>query len=334
MNQQWTAFAAANPDNWPDQATPSNTVTDNWVAPLPRFDLLSIAGPDTITFLQGQTSADFLQLNSEHALPGCYASPKGRLYCSFLAGLPQNDNVSLRMDAALVESTAAVLAKYMVFSKAERQAEQEQKLVFGIRGADGAGWLQQQLGSAAGGKMHCRQNPQMLAIQLDEQGELFECWVAAEQANAFWQQATAVLTAVHGNHWEAAMIAAGLAEVSEQNREQLLPQMLNYDLTGHINFKKGCYPGQEVIARLHYRGSSKRRLYRASCASDTVTIGDTIYSEAEQKVGEVVRVARLDNNQWQLLAIINVDSASEQVVTLHKNGAVLTLLEHPYAITN
>ena len=109
--------------------------------------------------------------------------------------------------------------------------------------------------------------------------------------------------------------------------------MLNYDLTGHISFTKGCYTGQEVVARLHYRGTPKRRLYRVNLPEATdVRAGEALYGDGEQSVGNLVNLAQADGGCPRGLAIATVSKLAEGLHLESAAGPALELLELPYSL--
>lgn len=135
----------------------------------------------------------------------------------------------------------------------------------------------------------------------------------------------AAVSALDENEWTLAEIRAGLPEITVATQGEFVPQMLNLHWIGGIDFHKGCYPGQEVVARLQFRGQLKRRVYRASVDADAVP-GDTVNGNNANE-GMVLRVAVTPEGERELLAVIRVDAASE---TLTVRGRPLRMLTLPY----
>jgi folate-binding protein YgfZ len=299
--------------------------------------LLHINGPDTLTFLQGQTTCDSRELSPERALPGAYCTPQGRVVCDFLLVQLGADHVALRMRAEIVEHAAAVLGKYIVFSKADIDIGRDDWQVFGCWGRDAAKVLDSVLGGAPGGRYSALTTEHAIAVQLDDDGELFECHINVAQAPRVAEQLLDAATAAPEQGWRAAQIARGVARIESGTVEVFVPQSLNYDLTGHISFKKGCYTGQEVVARLHYRGTPKRRAYLASLARDSAgdnvaSAGDKVFSpDSGSGVGEVVNVAD-DGDRLLLLVSASVDAVAAGLRLQGADGPELALLEQPYPV--
>ena len=127
---------------------------------------------------------------------------------------------------------------------------------------------------------------------------------------------------------------AGLAQVVEATREQFVPQMINYELVGGVNFQKGCYPGQEIVARSQYLGKQKRRTLLAFSESDDVTAGTEVFSSADptQPCGMIVNAERGPDGRVACLVEVKMDAASTSVCVGSVDGPVLTFGELPYAL--
>ncbi len=149
------------------------------------------------------------------------------------------------------------------------------------------------------------------------------CWSNLVDQCRFSQQPS--------SFWQLQDIRCGLPTITAETSEAFLPQMLNLDLLGGISFEKGCYTGQEVIARTHYRGTVKRRLYRAQIdTTETVNPGD-ILAQGEDTVGHIVNAAPVTKNIWECLAVVLCDRVQKIPTFLHKpEGPPLQWLELAY----
>ncbi|MFT4615570.1 MAG: folate-binding protein YgfZ, partial [Bacteroidia bacterium] len=171
-------------------------------------------------------------------------------------------------------------------------------------------------------------------VQLDDAGQRFECYVdtsaASEQMSAL-QKNTQLATE---SHWQALDIEAGIARIDTDMVEQYIPQTLNFDLTGHISFTKGCYTGQEVVARLHYRGTPKRRSFIARLQNAaTPTSGAELYAEtAGSSVGNLVNPISLDGNVLALAAA-TLNGAESGLHLDSLDGPLLELIDLPYPLS-
>lgn len=282
---------------------------------LNHYELLEVQGTDSERFLQGQLSCDVREVSMDSARWGTYNNAKGRMHASFLTSAAPDVEAGyhLRMATDVATHCREVLAKYIVFSKAEIQSLSDEWLVFGITGSNAKAALETALETALTGSLkgdlsvHSSSGWQCLV--LSEQLGVYELHVPADQASAVWDKLCDVAQITNSNRWDKALIEMGMAEVRAENLETLIPQMMNFDLNGGINFKKGCYTGQEVIARLHYRGEAKQRLFRI--AGPGASLGTQLFTEARRSaVGEVVAWYQ-DGNEGSGLAVIRIDSADE-----------------------
>ena len=239
------------------------------------------------------------------------------------------------MRRPLVTSSKAALAKYLVFSKAEQRDDSDNYLLLGLSGDRARQAIHNSFGSAPAGRHGTVVQDNNIAIQMDEAGNCYECWIEASEITKVWPSLSEGLT-IQGSHsWELLMIRQGLADVEEATVEAFIPQMLNYQLTGAISFTKGCYTGQEVVARMQYKGTLKRRLYRVRVTAKKLMPGTDLYnSETEQKIGSVVNAVSLDNDHSEALAVITIKDVENNTDISTANSAKLEVLSLPYAITN
>lgn len=161
-----------------------------------------------------------------------------------------------------------------------------------------------------------------------------ELWVPAEQADAIRDQLTATLEQADLNEWLLGQIRAGIGQVMPQTRELFIPQMLNLQAVGGVSFKKGCYTGQEIVARMQYLGKLKRRLYRLSLdAPQMPEPGTPLFSPSHNSsIGEVVIAAKADQSV-ELLAVLQAEAADSGDVRLGAlEGPGLQLLDLPYTL--
>ena len=301
---------------------------------LARESLLHISGPDSLTFLQGQTTCDTRDVGPFRAVPGVYCTPKGRTVADFLLVAMGEEQFALRMRRDIVATAATVLGKYIVFSKAELDPADEAWQVAACWGSDAASVLAGIFDSAPQGRYACAAGAHYRLVQMDEAGTQFECYLHRDS-----DLATQLARACHVGEpgdWEAAQIAAGIARIEASTVEEFIPQMLNYDLTGFISFTKGCYTGQEVVARLHYRGKPKRRSYAGTVAAGTAPAPGTplFTSGADQSVGNIVNACSDGHGIIRVLACATADGATAGLHLADSEGPEITLAELPYPLVD
>ncbi len=295
--------------------------------------LLHIAGPDSLTFLQGQTTCDTRNLDPEHALPGIYCTPQGRVVCDFLLSQLGKDHYALRMRRDIRASSRATFGKYIIFSKAELDDQRDDWQVVACWGPDAAQTLREAFGAAPTARFDACSGDDFVLVQVDENGQQFECYLDSKANPQRLTQMGELMQQSAEPEWQTLEIAAGIARIEAPTVEEFIPQMLNYDLTGHISFTKGCYTGQEVVARLHYRGKSKRRMYLAELpGTEPAAAGTPLFSTGtKQSVGNVVNSVTPDGQVVGL--IVATSSGVENGLYLGaKDGPTLSIGELPYSL--
>lgn len=308
---------------------------DNMIAPLTHYGLLAIDGADTGKFLQGQTTCDLDEVDANNARAGAYCTPKGRMISSFYVARHDTESYLLRMRRALVDSTRDVFAKYIVFSKAEQQNANDRYLAIGLYGSQASAAITAALGEAPSALNASVSKDGNIALQLDREGLSYECWIRSEQLLQLWPKLAQGLTLQGSRSWELLCIRRGQGDVCPETVDSFIPQMLNYQITDAISFTKGCYTGQEVVARMEYRGKLKRRMYRIEVDSTDLQPGTELYRpDSEQSIGNIVNVVQLENKLSEALAVITNNDAQLQLVLTGSNRVATRLLSLPYAITS
>lgn len=289
--------------------------------------LLPIIGPDSLSFLQGQTTCDTRTVDAAHAIPGAYCTPKGRVVCDFLLCMLAENHYALRLRRDILDSSAAAFGKYIVFSKAEFQTDNQDWKVFACWGDEVRTALQTALGVTPGEERYtscCGEG--FVLIQTDQEGTQFECYINTASHPELAERLASAMSPGDVNTWRALQIEQGFGRIEAATVEAFIPQMLNYDLTGHVSFDKGCYTGQEVVARMHYRGKPKRRLFRAtSTVATDLPAGTSLYNgESSQSAGTVVNSA-METNGLPIALIVAPVAAEENVMHLgDQKGPILS----------
>jgi folate-binding protein YgfZ len=296
--------------------------------------LLHISGPDTLKFLQGQTTCDTSKVGPEQATPGSYCTPKGRVVCDFILCQLEENHFALRMRRDILETSAATFSKYIMFSKAELSQVDTNWKIFGCWGSDAKQAVYSALGvqntvEAAQGlpfSSYCGEG--LTIVQIDETGTQFECYIDVQSRPELALQLEGALSASDENTWKALQIEQGIGRIEASTSEDYIPQMLNYDLTGHVSFDKGCYTGQEVVARMHYRGKSKKRLFRAASAETQAFLaGTALYNDSStQSVGSIVNSALDETGQSIALIVAPVESDTQSLHLGDPEGPLVTYL--------
>ncbi|RLA44991.1 MAG: folate-binding protein [Gammaproteobacteria bacterium] len=327
-----------------DYANLTATISD-----LGHLGILSAEGPDSRKFLQGQSTCDFLALSPGDALPGAICNPKGRMITSFQAQLNSEDEILLSMDRALVKTSLAALEKYAAFFKTTLQDHSNAYRQFGLAGTQVKDRLKILFPSVPGPRHSVIDKAGNLLTCVSE--NLFVIITKAGNAQQLWVQLSPDLQAVGLPWWQLQLIRAGLASVTATFSEQLIPQMLNLQATDAISFSKGCYTGQEVVARMQYLGKLKRRTYLVLGASsqlpepgaEITTTGSTTTenattesttTEKTRAIGNVITAAPTDPGNFAMLAILR-EMALDQTELLVAGQAVpVKFVDLPYEINS
>lgn len=307
------------------------------MTPLDHLSILAISGPDARKFLQGQATCDVELCNESSSIPGGLCNPKGRLYASFLLGCHGNDTLLLRMRGDILASTAANLGKYIVFSRAELADCSDGYRIVGLTGPGCSDRLAAFFDPFPGHRYQSVNIGADTIIQLDDEGTRFECWIdQSTEASAL----AAILedcTPGRADDWLSADIATGDTQIEAATVDLFLPQMLNYQITGHISFTKGCYTGQEVVSRMHYRGKTKRRVFVAAVEALNSAEGlasKPLYVQGKQQsVGNIANAAAAPRGGIAVLAVITAALANIETVSIGEPvGSVLALGTLPYEV--
>lgn len=318
-----------------------------------RFAVSRALGEDARAFLNGQLSSDVKSLAAGSWQLSSYSTPKGRALATFLVaaqGTPETFWLVTRQSVA--EPTFKRLAMFVLRSKV--QWAHQTHVLIGVYGSTGGLALAELLGvePPAAGFCAVPADASPWAQTCRAAGDLADpaLLVVGLQADAWWlllpeSAVTAaadalrrLLPEIDGAGWDAVEVAAGRPWVEAGTVESFVPQMLNLDLTGGVSFKKGCYPGQEIVARTQYLGKVKRRMVRLACQSADGALpapGTPVHAAGDdaQAIGEVVLAAPLAAGQVQLLAVLQMDLAAGADLRLGApSGAALEPLELPYAL--
>ncbi len=327
----WTHFLRSEADT-----LAASTGADTQITPLEHWALLGVQGPDSLKFLQGQLTCDVLALNGERSTLGAHCTHQGRIISSFRAFMTNATDVALSLPADLYESAAQALGKYIVFSKAEIANLSEQFYGIGLKGPQASSLVRAYFGSLPAEQNALVQKDQSVAICLGD--DRFECWLPGDQAIEFWRSAAPQCQRGSSEQWTQGHIEAGIPEIHPQTADTFIPQMLNLQFTGGVSFNKGCYTGQEVVARMEFRGKLKRPMYRVSfplAEGDALPEpGSGLYKlEKDQSIGNIVMAARVSKDRGEALAVLTRSEAEADNAYLNlEKTKKLSLLELPYAI--
>lgn len=285
--------------------------TSAWFLALNSMAVIEAGGEDSSRFLQGQLSCNLQKLNEENSIRGALCNLKGRVIANMRL-LLDNETILLISRADLQEKILTTLNKYKVFFKTSLTATVTQYGVYGIGGVNLAAMLDRVGVSLPETTDSCTRLQGMTFVRMPMTSLLTvpRCLVifnrSSEPADALWQKLQALLEQVPESTWTVADIRTGQAHPALSQSELFTPQLLNYDINGVIDFKKGCYTGQEIVARMFYRADAKRRLYYLHSTPVSGTAGGNTFSAHSDDV--VISVSSEDGNS-ESLVILNCEQA-------------------------
>jgi len=279
-----------------------NTDTSPESGLLPHLGLLRFTGPDAQSFLQGQLSNDTRHLEKSRSLLAAYSSPQGRVL-ALMHLLPHSDGVTALLPRELISPTMEALRRFVLRAKVKIEDGGETLSVAGLHGAQG---LQSTGFDAPPGTAYTEKDGIGIAAVNGD-------------GNRYWAIGAARSLAEHGlagdrlqagkieHHWRLADIRAGLPQIYLGTREVFVAQMLNLDLLDGISFSKGCYTGQEIIARTQHLGRIKRRLYRLRLPLGDWRIGAPLHL-SDGRAGRIVEAIRVGDG-FEALAVLNLQAS-------------------------
>lgn len=301
--------------------TPSET-TLTGATPLPHLGVIRAQGDDAAKFLHGQLTQDFASLGLSEARLAAFCSAKGRMLASFVGFKLAPDEVLLVCGRDILPAVLKRLSMFVMRAKVQLSDASAAYQVWGLSGktpqvGDGKPWAK--VGEAGGAQ----------TIQLHPAAGMSRAlWVApADHAAPAGERITE-------EAWAWLEVQSGVAPISTPIVEAFVPQMLNYESIGGVNFKKGCYPGQEVVARSQFRGTLKRRGFLLHGAQPLSVGLDVFHSgDAEQPCGTVAAVAAHPLGGWDAIASLQTSAAADgQLHAGDAQGPDLTLMPLPYPL--
>ncbi|ASL42330.1 tRNA-modifying protein YgfZ [Burkholderia sp. AD24] len=305
--------------------------------PLTQFGVIDTIGDDAASFLHGQLTNDTQHLDAANARLAGYCSAKGRLLASFLTWR-SGEAIRLLVSKDVQAAVQKRLSMFVLRAKAKLVDASGEVAVIGLAG---------DVRHALSGVFDAL--PDGVHVKVDgPAGSLIRVPDALERLRYLWigpkAQIEAHLPALEGKLkrvspavWDWLDIRAGEPRITQPVVEQFVPQMVNFDVLGAVNFRKGCYPGQEVVARSQYRGTIKRRTSLANVAGelDTVKAGAELFHSDDpgQPCGMVVNAASAPDGGVDLLVEIKLAALENGSVHLGSaEGAALRFLALPYGL--
>lgn len=313
MNQDWQNFLLTQGAHIEDgavrhfgepaaerAATQEGTV----LCDLSHFGMLRVSGEDAASFLQSLFSNDLREVTDGRAQLSSFNNAKGRMLASMVIWHKGGDYL-LQLPRALAEPMRKKLSMYVLRAKVKITDDSGDLCAIGVAGDNARTLLQGHFPDLPQQEWAVAHDTD--ASVLCRNARRYQIVAPVGRATALWQALRPATTMAGANCWDWLDIRAGIPFIQPATQEAFVPQMVNFEVIGGVNFKKGCYPGQEVVARMHYLGKPKRRMYLARVMSDgPVAAGDDLFSanQADQACGKVVQAARAAHGGFELLAVV------------------------------
>jgi tRNA-modifying protein YgfZ len=296
--------------------------------------LIRVSGADAASFLHGQLTNDFTGLSLADARLAAYCSPKGRMLASFVGFKHRHDEIWLACRSEVLEPTVKRLRMFVLRAKAQLSLLDESVALLALTGPSARAWLE----------AHAPDSSSLAVwrkLDLGDDAHLVRLPDAASQKRFLWAGGAAgaraildVLPPLPAAAWDWLEVRSGIAPVLAATSEAFVPQMLNYEVVGGVNFQKGCYPGQEIVARSQYRGTMKRRAMLMHADVSAVAGQEVFWSgDPEQPSGLIALAAAAPGGGFDLIAEMKLSALDGASLHLGAaDGPPATLLPLPYAL--
>ncbi|MCU7800111.1 MAG: folate-binding protein [gamma proteobacterium symbiont of Lucinoma myriamae] len=309
---------------------------DLFITDLSWLGVIAVSGDDSKTFLQGQLTNDINAITPEISQLSGLCTPKGRLKAQFSI-FSDSNKLYLQLPFPLIEETLKRLKMFVMMSKVDLVDVSDSLIKIGIYGTKAESCLLENGFSIPDEVNSVTQHNDMQLIRLHGDKPRFECVGTSDAIQNLFESLHKDARYLNTEHWKLLDIYAGIPNVFTSSRELFIPQMLNLQVLDGINFKKGCYTGQEIVARMQYLGKLKRRMYRAHFDAQTLpAAGDLLYSKTSksgQGSGNIVDAQISPDGGIDLLAVITADAVENNDIFLDKECKTqLSLKEIPYTV--
>ena len=292
-------------------------------APLSHWGVMRAIGPEAASFLQGQLTNDVVSLTTSQLRLAGFCSAKGRLQASFLVWRAGPDELLLVCSASVLAATLKRLSMFVMRAKCTLSDASAELPLTGVAGPAAARL-------AAGlGPWSKHDTPSGAVLRLPDVEGTARCIVVGSAVGA------AGLPALALDAWRLLELRSGIPWIEAATVDHFVPQMLNFELVGGVDFQKGCYPGQEIVARSQYRGTVKRRMFLFTCDALPAPGQEVFHSaDANQPAGMVVNAAPAEGGAGGC-ALVEAKLAALDAGSLHlgaADGPVLHRIDLPYPL--
>jgi folate-binding protein YgfZ len=306
---------------------------ESWFCDLNQWQILRISGTEAATFLQGQISCDVLKLNLAQAQLAACVNLKGRIISNFLVLKASEQDFLILCPAKTLIVTQSILTKYAIFSKVT--IEQDSSLIVAAgKNLQKKNLTESEMFAFSSSSLACD-------FYISSVDKIKELWIGASKQKQLFEPAL----------FDFLLISAGIVFIQAQSSERFTPQEINFELVNGISFSKGCYTGQEVVARLHYRGTPKRRGYISEIQpsqshAEDIDLECEISDDTHKSQGHILQTLAIQGKLFSLICIsiqsylsftenpdenvLNISNMKENSDTL---GKILSIQPPPYSLS-
>jgi folate-binding protein YgfZ len=337
MNSRWKAFLesksaqvdASGDVRFPDAPAEADCAICN----LSRLGLIAVTGKDAADYLQGQLTNDVRELSDSHSQLSSHCSPKGRMLATFRV-FRVAETIFLQVPRPELAKILKRLQLFVLRSQVRVSDASDDFAAIGVIGACGSDLLAGHFPGIPERENDMGRHGDLILIRVPGSPPRFQIISPPDAAEPLWDALTAEATPVNAEYWSLLDIRAGIPSVHAETSDAFVPQMANMELIDGVSFTKGCYTGQEVVARMQHLGKVKRRMYLGEVTADTPpSPGDDLFSPSSksgQATGRVVDACAAGGGHYELLAVVEIAAAEAGDVSLGEDGPALTLKEPPY----
>jgi folate-binding protein YgfZ len=303
------------------------------ICDLSQFGVLKVSGEDAQSFLQNLCSNDIKAITPNLAQLNCLNTAKGRVLATFLVWQSGADYF-LQIPHSLLTSIHKKLSMYVLRAKVKIEDASPQLISLGISGNQAVEILNSSIGLVPQTDLAAEYNATTCIIRITQ--NRYQIITTPEEAVVLWQKLLSHSSPVGSPCWDWLNVCSGIPVILPATQEQFVLQMLNLEILGGVSFKKGCYPGQEIVARMHYLGKVKQRTFLAHVDSDLAPQpNDSLYSDdySGQSSGNILNSTSAPQGGYDVLATLHTSSV-HSAQTIHwktPDGATLNIQALPYS---
>jgi len=316
----WSTFLTQYSEN----PIPETFLTADLLLPLPNWGMIEVGGVEAPSFLQGQFTNDVRQVTETRSQLSAWCNSKGRVLFTFRL-FKREGNYCLLLPQIQVAALLKRLSLYKLRSAVNLAALELPQ--FGLSGLLSAQGLETALGYAPPAEIHGSLTVAGVTVVKVAAHRYWVGGTSVEALSKLWSNLANVAQVVNAKAWELLDIATRLPTVLPEVSEEFVPQMLNYEQLPGVSFTKGCYSGQEVVARTQHLGTPKRRLYLATVSSARLLkVGEDLYNNQREAVGKVVNVHFDPRGGCLMLAVLPISEVGNETLQTQE-GFALSIIE-------